>query len=90
MKMKIDVHLTSFNVSDFDDKTVQELIEYLQSYDTNATLDYSSDGVFDVWTVREETDEEYNSRLAFEERNKIAQQQSKLRQYEQLKKELGL
>lgn len=93
MKNRIEVLLAE-NL-DFDNITIKQAIEILQSYPLDASIYYKYlgyDNSYDITvkTLREETDIEYEERLKREEMQNARNKQYKLDQYNILKKELGL
>ena len=76
--------------------SVKEIITYLTGFvmrygdNVNIYRHYSSDGV--VYTIRVkyiETDEEWNKRIAFEERNEASRMKKEREEYERLKTKFG-
>lgn len=89
---------TQLNVEDWiqglDGKTIREAIGYLSQYDYDVVLneehDYDGGSYGYLYTVREETEEEYSARLAQEDEEQRQREEAERKAQEQLTERMML
>ena len=95
--MKVQLRKYTKEYKDLDGETIEEIIFYFNSFlkdgiPSNAVVEFDSDRsavVTSIYWYREETDEEYNQRIAaIEKAKENIEQQDRVR-FEQLKAKYG-
>ena len=97
MKQQVRKYTNEYEYEDLDGETIEEILFYFNSLlkdgaPSNAVVEFDSDRsgvVTSLYWYREETDEEYNKRIAAIEKTKESIEQQDRVRFEQLKAKYG-